>query len=327
MNKIESIGIIKRNDLDEKNYFQSLIEQAYEKQLLSEEEMIDLKIQLTQLLDERVYRYNGIESSSIREEIMQEIFISNLYTISIYLKKYRNPDDAIKKIKEKGLIEIYKEGRRQIDKILDVIRVMYIKLIKNKINISNQTYNDTIIGGIQGFLKIYDPDYKSQDMKITADYPIFNNLIGKLDGVEFIKEYINSIYLENEFCNKFQIKKIIYLLYRYADDYKELIFNIFEVVLLEVLGCELVDRNIQDLAISEDELNQIYMLFENKEKDEIKEIIVNAYNNIKEDLLSNDVEIQKYIEKNFEYIIDVIINAFENNTLDKVFIIQKFIEE
>ena len=69
-------------------------------------------------------------------------------------------------------------------------------------------------------------------MKITADYPLYNNLIGKLDGVEFIKEYLNSLYLENLFCKKFSEDKIKYLLYGYSHDYKELIINIFEIVLL-----------------------------------------------------------------------------------------------
>ena len=37
-------------------------------------------------------------------------------------------------------------------------------------------------------------------------------------------------------------------------------------------------------------------------------------------------ELQKYIEKNLDSIVNLIIIAVENNTLDKVFIIQKFVE-
>ena len=37
-------------------------------------------------------------------------------------------------------------------------------------------------------------------MKITADYPLYNNLIGKLEGIEFIEKYLESLYYENEFC-------------------------------------------------------------------------------------------------------------------------------
>lgn len=75
-------------------------------------------------------------------------------------------------------------------------------------------------------MKIYDPDFKAHDIKITADYPLYNNLIGKLDGVEFVKEYVYSIYLEDEFCGIFLEEKIERLLYAYSEDYKDLIINI-----------------------------------------------------------------------------------------------------
>ena len=326
MSEIEVISKIKRENLDERNYFKTLIEKAYNNEMLTNEDMVGLQMQILQLLDEKVYKYTGNDSTSIRKEVMEEISNSNSYTISIYLKTFRNSDEVIKVIKEKGLKIAYQEGRKKIDKMLNVIRVMYFKVKQNKLNILNATYNDTLIGGIQGFLKIYDPDFKAQDMKITADYPMYNDLIGKLDGVEFIKEYLNSIYLENVFCKKFSEEKINYLLYGYSHYYKELIINIFEIVLLEAIGCKLVKRDIQDLAISTDELNEIYAILKDKEKVEIKQEINKAYQEICEELLLDNEQLQKYIEKNFDYIVEMITNAVEQNTLDKVFITQKFIE-
>ena len=326
MNKIEIISKIKRENLDERNYFKTLIEEAYNNEMLTNDDMVKLQMQILQLLDEKVYKYTGNDSTSIRKEVMDDILNSNSYTISIYLKTFRNPDEAIKMIKLKGLKIAYQEGRKKIDKMLNIIRVMYIKVKQNKLDIPNVTYNDTLIGGIKGFLKIYDPDFKAQDMKITADYPSYNNLIGKLEGVEFIKEYLSSIYLENVFCKKFSEEKINYLLYGYSHDYKDLIINIFEIVLLEAIGCKLVKRDIQDLTISTDELNEIYVMFKGKEKIEIKQMINNVYQEISNELLLDNGQLQKYIEKNLDYIVEIITNAVEQNTLDKVFITQKFIE-
>ena len=257
---------------------------------------------------------------------MEDISNSNIYTISIYLKSFRNPDEAIKSIKEQGLEIAYKEGRKKIDKMLNIIRLMYIKVKQNKLNIENATYNDTIIGGIQGFLKIYNPDFKAQDMKITADYPLYNNLIGKLEGVEFIKEYLSSIYLENLFCKKFSEEKIKYLLYGYSQDYKELIINIFEIVLLEVIACKLVKRDVQDLSISIAELNEIYLMLENKDKSEIENIINLVYKEICNELILDNEELQRYIKKNLSSVVEIITNAVKQKTLDKVFIQQKFVE-
>lgn len=323
MNEIEVISKIKRENLDERNYFKSLIDNAYNNQMLTDDDMIDLQMQIFQLLDGIIYTYNGNESSSIKKEVMEDISNSIIYTISIYLKTFKNPDETIKSIKKQGLMIAYQEGRKKIDRMLNVIRVMHIKVKQNKLNIQNNTYNDTLIQGIQGFLKIYDPDFKAQDMKITADYPLYNNLIGKLDGVEFIKEYLNSIYLENTFCKKFSEKKIKYLLYGYSHDYQKLIINIFEIVLLETIACKLANRNIQDLTISTSELNEIYELFKDKEKTDIKNIIIKAYQDILHEIQLDNQEYKKYIERNLDGIIEMIINAIKQNTLDKLFLLLK----
>lgn len=326
MNEIEVISKIKREKLDERNYFNSLIESAYEEQMLSEDDIVNIQIQILQLLDEIVYKYNGLDSSSIRKEILEDISNSNNYTIGVYLKTFRNPDEALKEIKDKGVKKVYQEGRKKIDRMLNIIRLMYIKVKQNKLNIKNDTYNDTIIGGIQGFLKIYNPDFKAQDMKITADYPLYNNLIGKLDGVEFIKEYLNSLYLENLFCMNFSEEKIKYLLYGYSHDYQELIINIFEIVLLETIACKLVNRDIQDLAISTLELNELYKLFKNKNNIEIKNTVIKTYQRVLCEIGLDSNEYKKYIEKNLDNITQMIINAVKQKTLDKLFIPQKFIE-
>lgn len=326
MNELEIKSKINMSNLDEKNYFESLIKEAYNNGMITENEIINLQIDIIQLLDERVYKYNGIDNSSVRKEIVEEINKSNYYTISMYLKTFNNPDDALEKIKSTNLNNIYYIGRKKIDRILNIIRVIYAKVKQNKLKTNNQTYNDTIIGGIQGFLKIYNPDFKAHDMEITADYPLYNNLIGKLDGVEFIKEYVYSIYLENEFCNFFLNEKIERLLYAYSEDYKDLIINIFEIVLFEAIACKLAKRNVYDLEITSFELNEINNLLKNKKKEEIEKMIIEAYKEICKEIIVNKKDLQEYIERNLSYVIQVIINNAKQNTLDKIFIIQKFIE-
>ena len=79
------------------------------------------------------------------------------------------------------------------------------------------------------------------------------------------------------------------------------------------------------MIISEQDLNNIYNILKNKSKLEIKNIIEKTYNEIKEELFKKDEELQKYIEKNINYIINVIMSALKTKTLDKVFIIEKIL--
>ena len=135
MNEIDIISGIKRENLDERNYFKSLIESAYNNGILTHDDILNLQMQILQLLDEIIYKYNGNESSSIRKEVMEDISNSIMYTISLYLKTFVNPDDAIKSIEKQGLKIVYQEGRKKIDKMINSIRVMYMKVKQNKLNI------------------------------------------------------------------------------------------------------------------------------------------------------------------------------------------------
>lgn len=313
MNELEIVSKIKRKNLDEKSYLKTLIEEAYKSQMINDEDIKNMQIQIFELLDERVYKYNGTESSSIRKEIMEQINASNYYTISLYLKTFKNPDDAVNMLKTKGLQEAYYNGRKRIDRLLNIIKVMYIKVKQNKLKTKNTTYNNTILGGIQGFLKIYDPDFNAQDMKITADYPLYNNLIGKLEGVEFINEYVNSLYIENQFCNLFPSEKIEHLLNGYSPEYEDLVINIFEIVLLEAIACKLVGRDVKDLELNECEFRQICEMFNGKSKVEIQSHIEKVYKEIQEELFPQNKELQKYIEKNLKTIVDIMANFTSNS--------------
>ena len=120
-------------------------------------------------------------------------------------------------------------------------------------------------------------------------------------------------------------EKIKYLLSGYSTRYKELIINIFEIVLLEIYACKLVNKNVQNLIITKEELNKIYDILENKTEQEIKDKLQNLYIDIKKELLVKDIEIQNYIETNLDYIFKLIYNSFKQKTLDKIFITEKYI--
>lgn len=319
MKELYKISKIKRENLDEKDYFNSLIKEAYKENMITEEEINKMQIEILQLLDEKIYQYNGKENNSIRKEIMEQINNSNYYTIGIQLKKQKDPDEAIKYLIQKGIKETYYAGREEIEKELKKIRLMYVKIKQNKLNIQNEIYNDTINGGIQGFLKIYNPEFKAYDKIITADYPIYNEKAYKYDGIEFIRQYVNSIYLENQFCQKFRIEKIEDLLLGYSENYQKLVMNIFEIILLQVIACKMVKCSIYELEISMSDLERIYVMLRSKKEIEIQKIIKIAYNEICEKLLKVENELQKYCESNLKMIIKQIENGVKNKTLDKIF--------
>lgn len=312
---IEKISKIKRNELDEIDYFESLIKTAHDLQKLEISEIEDIQTQLLELLKIKVEKYNLLESTSIEIEKAKTIIESNMYTIGIYLKTFM-PDDALEKLKKERIVSMYEAGRKIINKKVTISKILYKEVLKSTLRIANETYLDTIIKGINGFFKIYEPDYNAKDKKITADYPLYNSLIGKLEGIEFIEEYLKSLKIENEYLSKYDAFKINELLYNYREDYTILIENIFKIVLRQNIGQILAGEEVDTLNISRDGVDKIYLKLNNMTKNEI-------YDKIRETISKLEIksqEAKEYIEKGLEEPQFEIYNSYKLNNLDKVFI-------
>lgn len=322
MNELRKTEIIKREELDELHYFNSLMEKGYEKALLNIQNIENLKIQSIELLKKRTQLYNGTESSSIPMETANMIMESNIYTIGFFLKTLE-PDNAITKFTEMTLFDMYVEGKRLIKRAVKVNKLLHHSILRNKIITQNETYNSTINGGIKGFFKLYNPDFEADKIKITADYPLYNNLIGKLEGIEFIEEYLKSIYLENEFCRIFNNKNIDYLLYGYSSDFRELIINVFSIVLTAIVGCYLAEEDVSELTVSNSGITKIYNKLKGKSKFEIDNILLLEYQKLREKYFSENDKLDRYVIKGYSEIQYMVWNALQNNSLEKVFVVKK----
>ena len=93
----------------------------------------------------------------------------------------------------------------------------------------------------------------------------------------------------------------------------------------EIEAISKIKRDIQDLSISTAELNEIYLMFKNKNKVEIENIINEVYKEICNEFILGNEELQRYIKKNLNNLVEIITNSVKQNTLDKIFITQKFI--
>ena len=304
---LEKLSIIKKEKLSETDYLETLLKIAYEKNMISEDFISNIQMQLLELLKIKSEKYNLLDSSSIKVDVAKTIMKSNIYAIGIYLKKF-TPEKALEELKNIGIKKSYENGRKIIDRKISVSKILYKKVLTNKINTKNETYNSTILAGIKGFFKVYNPDYEADDMKITADYPLYNNLFGKVCGIEFIEKYLENVYIENEFCKLFETEKIERFLESYVPGYEEALVNIFKIVLKRVVECILADRTVSELTMDENDFERIKFKFCKKSKKEIYEIIYKTIDKIE---IDNDM-IYAYIKEGFADIQFEIYTDFEN---------------
>lgn len=261
MSKLIRNSIVSADDLSEKHYFLSLIDQAVIKGMLSDSDAVRIKESCLALLAHMIKKYTLGESSSVRQEIGEKIMESALYTIGIYLKAADSPDDAVKLLMGTDIFELYRIGGDLLKEKIAGTKRFYKAVLNNKVETKNSTYTATVIDGISGFFGTYDRRFGAHEIHITADYPVMSD-IWDFAGIEFIEAYLQAIYNENKFCNRFSPEIIHELLLGYDRDYDALVFNIYEQVLINALGCVLINRDVEKLSIGPSDNKRLQVLID-----------------------------------------------------------------
>lgn len=319
MNKPDISHIVQTEQLDFKYYFQSLLEAACSGGLLSESNMQKIQMDLFVLLADFTDKWNRGESSSIRLEKAQDILSSISFVLGVQLKSYPTPEQAVYALRNTSLKSIHEKGMQIIRKKLEISRMTQQRIINNMLKTPNVYYRSTIMGGIHGFFKLYNPLFTAHEIHITADYPVH---IGRpdLNGIEFIESYLHCLEAENAFCALFNPCDIHNLLCGLTQDYQNIPMNLYEPVLLSALGliltCHIPDR----LNLTKSDLKLLYHVFTDKSDIEMQTCL--------EDSITGLTEIMKITKnsKNYAFIavkkcIPTIKMAVTMGTLDKVFLI------
>lgn len=323
MNEIECISVIERSKLNQKIYFTSLLEEAYNAKLLSEDELEKIQLDCIDLLSYKAKRYTDNDSSSIRIELAENIMASNLYTIGLFLKTFPIVDDAVKAMTATSMLDLYLSGRKIIDSMINSTKRKHLLVIKNILDNDNHFYKPTVVAGIKGFFKKYNANYGAHENIITADYPLYNQ-IENLSGIEFIQKYVESIYLENMFCQCFSSEAIHALLCGFDDRYQHLVFNIFDKVLTCAIGCTILNINPVQLSISTEQSTELQKFIHSKTDEEISDIVTINSQKLLSELQITNKALKRYIDEALPKLITHICFMKKNNLLDKVFISPKY---
>ncbi len=239
MNEIRKITSIDRIKLDEKNYFDSLIETAFNQGIINEKYIDMLQQEMMNLLAIRCRKYTSGESSSVPIETAESIMQSVNFTLGMYLKKIPEPEDALYELKKNGIEQCYLNGLKLIKSTVKSTRLLYEQVKKSMVKTDNYAYNSTLIGGMQGFFKLYDVEFSAHEIHITADYPICVYPDG-YEGIEFIIMYLKNVCGAKIDFVILSLKMIfsvfcLFMQIDYNDNVKDMVFNIYEVVLSYVL--------------------------------------------------------------------------------------------
>lgn len=316
---LDTLHLLDAKQLHPRYYAGSLIQQAISCHLLSDIDVTKIQSDLLVILAEQCEKWSHGESSSVPTEKAQDMMTSILFIISIRLKAYQSPEQAVKMLKSEKLKLLFESGLQIVRRKIVVARHLQKQIVDNLFDTPNVYYRSTIVDGINGFFKLYRPQFAAHEIHITADYPV---LMGRpeSDGIEFIEQYLRCIEAENDFCVQFCSQDIHHLLCGLTQDYRSVPMNLFEYVMLSVLGLVLLKRNPQKLNLSKKDVENLYCLFFDKADEEIAGYLEKAVISLSEhNLLPKSTN--RYLAMTLYKFVSAISNAVKTQTLDKVFLV------
>lgn len=260
-------------------------------------------------------QYTSKESSSVPYHVARMLMEAVLYCINEYDSNIS--DESILKGDELPCEIAYEKGYECVIEKVYSSKQIYEKLIENFEDYGCRNYKDTITKGMPAFFLKYDADFNPQDHILTLDYPtLFMNF--DQCGVDLIQEYLIGVETEKRLLDLFSKQSVVQLLDRIQPKFEAIYMdNICYPVLLNAIGCVIVDKSVSILAISERDCSNIKFFFEGEDIDKVEfkiEKIIRLITDGMDDSYTKDY----LIKMSKDYAVRI-WNAVLNDSLGSVF--------
>lgn len=322
MTDLDRIHVIDKSTLSGKNYFASLLTQGRVCGLLSDSDAERIQIEGLSLLAKQTEKYNHGDSSSIRVEKAQDLLNSIFYVVGLVLKAYPSPEDALEALKQGHLEALFGIGQKRIQRKMQAARVLHQRIKKHLFQTKNVFFRSTVVDGINGFFKLYRPEFSAQEIHITADYPTFFG-VTDLAGIEFIERYLQNIAYENRFCLYFSANKVHHLLCGLDENYQQILMNLYEPILTAAVCCVLTDQPVRELC---SDIDALKAKLTGRSADEIAELLLKASDELSTDL-SCTQGLNRYIKRSIPKIAASIEQAIRLGHLETVVLTPTYPED
>ncbi|MDD3270213.1 MAG: DUF6179 domain-containing protein [Syntrophomonadaceae bacterium] len=317
--------LLKNEYLDPNQYTLALLKEGYRTGLIAQGELDDIQNQIMALLAESIVRYTGGESTSLKEETAQRIMMSMLYAIDAFLKSLGAPEDAIAAITADPIKDSYVKGLGLLEVTFEDTKQLYHEIRQNKLDIPIEAYHMTI-DELAQFFNHYDMRFNAQDTIASIDYPLlFDDM--QVQGVFYIKQYLEKLALETEFCRLFpsgDIKKLLFNYDRvYRVNYRESLINIFEIVLNNAVFSVMSGGSADVLGITRYQCKYLADMFKAMDYRQCSARISASIGALLGELHIDKPALRAYILRFKTLLIPQLLNALQNESLEHLVILDE----
>ncbi len=225
--------------------------------MLTPEDISAIQRKLWVLLDKRTESYTMGDSSSVRVEMAEELLKSACFIIGLNFDAGADSETIKKLLVSEDYDVLFKTGFNEVKSRVKIGEALYEKAAESMLAIDNHSYMNTC-KALKTFFKQYDIYNFAHEIPCVIDYPLALPVSEKLQGIDYINEYLRRYILENEFCGRFDAETVIMLLKSNDRDYRDNLLNIYEAVAANALGLTLLKGNIYALDITDNDRGKLY---------------------------------------------------------------------
>ena len=312
---MELLGSIRRD------YTVNVLKWGYLNKKFSENFILSVQQDIGNLLKEKIKKYCKGSSTSVTVEVGEQLLEGIYYTIDANFVENFNMDKAVDLFKKNSIKDLYKEGEEKLKDLFDETRGLYKRVCENKYDTELIAYNDTLIEEFGKFFDVYDMEFNPQDIDISVDYPL---IFGDLDqrGIYYVKNYLETIEVENIFCNCFDNEDVETLLdinaKRYKLNYRDLLTNVFEIAINNTILSIIVDDDFEDFYIYSEEINY---LKNNLNQENVEQKVDEAVQKMVSSLNIENDDLLQYINLYRYRFTDQLKSALNQNSLESMAVI------
>ncbi|NLW44065.1 MAG: hypothetical protein GXY92_02635 [Syntrophomonadaceae bacterium] len=317
---VSQLGFNPQN-IDTNDYLLTLLDEALRAGLISESTLQELQIQIMEILKDQIIRYTRGKSSSIPVEAAQNLLQSILFCMDTFCLGFPTPITCLSELLERGMKEVYREGLALVKSKVNEAKKLFAEVRSTRIQTSLIAYNSTLNEAIPDFFKNYDANFNAHDTAAGIDYPLAGDDVNAR-GVEYIQQYLQKMKMENMFCRRFSRKEIDRLLENYGRVYRirypEFLINIFEIVLTNAIFSVMLGEKATSLTLRK---NQVVLLRERLSGLEVSEmgsLLRSTIDRVIEELGIRDQDMIVYIFRCGENLLPRLINAVQQETLQRL---------
>lgn len=272
------------------------------------EELVPVVAQLAQ-------KYAGSDSSSVSYETAQMLMGAAQYCVNEYAQF---GTDSLS-CRNLSAAERYRIGKDLVLKKAGRIRELFNEMSASFEDYGIRCLRETVLDGIPGFLKRYDPVFCPQNTILTLDYPVLADL-GRLCGADRIYAYLWAIRAEQAFLSGLDKNYVVSVLERHDPEYRDMTDNACSVALASAVGHMALRKPFGEDGFSREDYARLTELFAGKDAAEIEAVARQFIFILTSRFYGNDGELAKYLCLDARNLAARTVLAAKYGQLGKIFV-------